>query len=71
MAHRLLETRTEVLVGHGAYALVTAEAAARFEIPTESAISIVERYEHYAPIEGHVFPLRPAEPSQARTEPAP
>lgn len=65
MAHRLLKTRAEELVGHGAYALVTTEAAARFQIPTKTALPIVEQYEHYPPIEAHVFPLRPAVARQA------
>ncbi|HUG63600.1 MAG TPA: DUF2652 domain-containing protein [Gaiellaceae bacterium] len=60
MAHRLLKTGAAELVGHGAYALVTAAAAAEFRIPTTDSIPIVETYEHYAPISGHVFPLREA-----------
>jgi len=60
MAHRLLKTRAAELVGHGAYALVTAAAAGRFDVPTGDAIPIVETYDHYAPIEGHLFGLRDA-----------
>lgn len=58
MAHRLLKTRAAELVGHGAYALVTSAAAARFDVPTGTAIPIVEIYDHYAPIEGHLYRLR-------------
>ena len=56
--HRLLKTGAAELVGHGAFALITAVAAARFDIPTEAAVPIVETYEHYPPISTHVFPLR-------------
>jgi hypothetical protein len=62
IAHRLLKTGAAALVGHSAFALITAAAAARLSIPTEAAIPIVETYEHYpTPISGHVFPLRTAE----------
>jgi hypothetical protein len=60
MAHRLLKTGAAQLVGHGAYALITAAAAGRFDIPTADAVPIVETYEHYPPISAHVFPLREA-----------
>jgi hypothetical protein len=61
IAHRLLKTGAAELVGHGAFALATAAAAARLDIPTEAAIPIVETYEHYpAPISAHVFSLREA-----------
>jgi hypothetical protein len=58
MAHRLLKSGAAELVGHGAYALVTSVAATEFGIPTADSIPIVEAYEHYAPVSGHVFPLR-------------
>ena len=58
IAHRLLKTGAAKHVGHGAFALVTATAADRFDIPTEAAVPIVETYEHYPPISAHVFPLR-------------
>jgi len=58
MAHRLLKTEAAALVGHGGYALITAAASARFEVPTADAIPFVVRYEHYPPIETTVFPLR-------------
>jgi hypothetical protein len=57
MAHRLLKTDAGALVGNRAYALVSESAAARFQIPTEDAVSLVESFAHYAPIDLHVFPL--------------
>ena len=66
MAHRLLKNNAATLVGHSAYALITAAAAARLGIPTEAAVPIVETYEHYPPIRAHVFPLREAEARAAR-----
>ena len=57
MAHRLLKTDAAALVGNRAYALISDAAAARFEIPTEGALSLVETIEHYPPIDLHVFPL--------------
>lgn len=62
MAHRLLKTRAAELAGHGAYALITAAAAARFDVPTEDAVPIVETYDHYPPIDAHVFALREGAP---------
>jgi hypothetical protein len=59
MAHRLLKNRTAEVVGRGAYALITQAAAARFDVPGDRAIPIVETYEHYAPIHAYVFPLQP------------
>jgi Protein of unknown function (DUF2652) len=59
IAHRMLKTGAAELVGHGAFALTTAAAASRFDIPTEAAIPMVETYDHYpTPISAHVFPLR-------------
>ncbi len=58
MAHRLLKTRAADLVGHGAYALLTQAAATLFGVPTEGSLSLVETYEHYAPIHAMVYPLR-------------
>jgi hypothetical protein len=61
IAHRLLKNGAVELVGHGAYALITAVAAARFDIPTEATVPIVETYEHYpTPISAHIFSLREA-----------
>lgn len=58
MAHRLLKTGAAALVGHGAYALITEVAAARFRIPTDGTFSLTETYEHYPPIHAFVHPLR-------------
>ena len=60
MAHRLLKNNAAGLVGHSAYALITAAAAAELDIPTEDAVPITENYEHYPSISAHVFPLRQA-----------
>lgn len=68
VAHRLLKTGAAELVGHGAFALITAAAAARFGIPTEAAVPIVETYEHYPPISAHVFPLRDQVSSGSSTD---
>lgn len=58
VAHRLLKSGAPELVGHGAFALVTAAAAERTGIPTDDALPIAEAYEHSAPISGYVLPLR-------------
>jgi hypothetical protein len=58
MAHRLLKTGAAELVGHGAYVLVTDEAAARFDVPTEGALPLVETFEHYPSIQAYVLSLR-------------
>lgn len=61
IAHRLLKSGAAELVGHGAYALATAAAADRLDLPTQSAVPIVETYAHYStPVSAHVFPLRTA-----------
>ncbi len=59
LAHRLLKTEAAGVVGHAAYVLLTAAAAARFAVPTEGAIPLVAEIEHYPPIETLVIPLRP------------
>ena len=58
MAHRLLKTEAADLVGHGAYALLTAAAVTRYSVPTVDAIPLIARYEFYDPIDAFVFPLR-------------
>lgn len=57
MAHRLLKTEAALLVGH-AYALITEDAAVRFDVPTQGSVSVVEEYEHYEPVRAHVFALK-------------
>ena len=58
MAHRLLKTEAAEIAGTGAYALLTLAAATRFGVPTEAALPLVARYEHYPPIDALVYPLR-------------
>jgi hypothetical protein len=65
MAHRLFKTDAGALVGNRAYALISESAAARFAIPTEDAVSLAESFEHYPPIDLHVFPL-----SEVRSAPS-
>jgi Protein of unknown function (DUF2652) len=60
MAHRLLKSGAADLVGHGAYALITDAAADRFDVGVDGSLALTETYEHYSPIEAHVFPLRDA-----------
>jgi hypothetical protein len=60
LAHRLLKSGAADLVGHEAYALLTHAAATRYDVPTVDAVSMVENYEHYLPVQAHVFPLRAA-----------
>lgn len=57
MAHRLLKTSARSVIGHGAYALLTAAAADRYDVPTDGAVPLIETYEHYAPVQLHVFPF--------------
>jgi hypothetical protein len=57
MAHRLLKTGAAALVGHGGYAVVTDAAVRRYEVPTDGSLPLVEAYEHYAPVDLHVFAL--------------
>jgi hypothetical protein len=57
MAHRLLKTEAGTRVGTRGYALVTDAAASRFGIPTDDSTPFVETFEHYPPIDLHVFPL--------------
>ncbi len=57
MAHRLLKTDAAALVGH-AYVLITEHAVRRFDVPTEGSVTLVETYEHYAPVRALLFALR-------------
>ncbi len=57
MAHRLLKSDAAALTGNRAYALTSDAAVARFRIPTDLAVPLVESFEHYPPITVHVFPL--------------
>jgi hypothetical protein len=57
MAHRLLKSGAAVLVGHGAYAVLSDAVVRRYDVPTDDARALVETYEHYAPVQLHVFGL--------------
>ncbi|MDQ3782979.1 MAG: DUF2652 domain-containing protein [Actinomycetota bacterium] len=58
MAHRLLKNGAADLVGHDAYALISASAASRLGIPTAGAEPITETYQHYPPISAFALALR-------------
>ncbi|HEX2222444.1 MAG TPA: DUF2652 domain-containing protein [Candidatus Limnocylindria bacterium] len=58
MVHRLLKNRAATVVGHGAYALISAAAANKLDIGVAGAIPITETYEHYPPIDAFAFALR-------------
>ena len=57
ISHLLLKNHAADLIGQSAYALVTEPAAAHLEVPLDRALSITERYEHYAPVRASVLPL--------------
>jgi hypothetical protein len=57
MAHRLLKSGARAVIGHGAYALITDAAVRRFDVPTEQSLPLVETYEHYPPVDLHIFSL--------------
>jgi hypothetical protein len=58
MAHRLLKNDAAAVLGTGAYALLTANAIRRFEVPADGATPMSATYEHYDPIDTLLFPLR-------------
>jgi hypothetical protein len=60
MAHRLLKSDAATVLGTPAYALLTASAAERFDVPTGDATPMPATYEHYDPIDTFLFPLRAA-----------
>jgi len=57
MAHRLLKNDAVATLGTGAYALLTASAVGRFDVPTAGATPMPATYEHYDPIDTFLFPL--------------
>ena len=57
MAHRLLKNDAATVLGTGAYALLTASAIARFDVPTAGATPMPATYEHYDPIDTFLFTL--------------
>jgi hypothetical protein len=57
MAHLLLKNTVTDVLGRTGYALVTDAAARHLEIPLDGSIPHEEHYQHYTPIESHIFPL--------------
>jgi len=57
IAHLLLKNHVRDVVGRSAYALFTASAATRLEVPLDHAHVIAERYPHYPTIRGYVLTL--------------
>ncbi|HEY3333967.1 MAG TPA: DUF2652 domain-containing protein [Candidatus Limnocylindrales bacterium] len=57
MAHRLLKNDAAIVLASGAYALLTADAVHRFEVPTDTATPMSATYEHYEPIDTFLYPL--------------
>jgi len=58
MTHRLVKNGAARLIGHGAYALITAAAVDKLEVLAAPAIPMTETYEHYPPIDAFAFALR-------------
>jgi hypothetical protein len=56
MAHRLLKSSAGELIGHGAYALLTAAAVQNLDVPVDDAIPFAETHDG-SPISGFVFAL--------------
>jgi hypothetical protein len=57
VTHLLLKNHASDHIGRSAYALFTDPAAAHLEVPIAQALSIDERYEHYATTRAYVLPL--------------
>ena len=60
MAHRLLKNDAAATLGSGAYALLTAAAMTRFEVPAAGSVPMTAAYEHYEPLETALFRLGPS-----------
>ena len=58
MAHRLLKNDAVPTLGTGAYALLTAPAVERYDVPVEGALPMTAEYEHYEPVGTYLFRLR-------------
>lgn len=58
MAHRLLKNDAQATLGSGAYALLTAPAVERYDVPVEDATPMTAEYEHYEPVDAYLFRLR-------------
>jgi hypothetical protein len=57
MTHRLLKNGAAAALGSGAYLLVTDAAARSLDLPTATAMTMTETYEHYAPIDTFAIAL--------------
>lgn len=57
MAHRLLKNDAVATLGTGAYALLSAAAVARYDVPLAGSVPMIARYEHYEPVETSLFRL--------------
>jgi hypothetical protein len=57
ISHLLLKNHVTALIGSSAYALVTERAGAALAVPLERSVPIVERYEHYPPVQARVLAL--------------
>lgn len=57
MAHKLLKKNVSDVVGRSAYGLLTEPAARRLETPVEDSAIRTEHFEHYTPIQVHIFKL--------------
>lgn len=57
MAHLLLKNTVAAEITRSAYALVTAPAVARLDVPIDGAVPHTEWYEHFPPMPCHVFRL--------------
>jgi hypothetical protein len=55
VTHLLMKNHVTDHIGRSAYALLTESAVAHLEVPLEHALSIDERYEHYATIRAYVL----------------
>lgn len=57
VTHLLLKNHATEVVGRSGYALLTERAATALAVPLERAVTITERYEHYAPVQAYVLAL--------------
>ena len=57
IAHRLLKNGAAAAAGTGAYLLVSESAASGLGLPTDSAVRVVEAYEHLGALTTYVFAL--------------
>lgn len=57
MAHLLLKNNVADVIGRSAYALLTQPAVTRLDVPVDEAAPHTEQFDHYLPVDGHVFAL--------------